>query len=184
MTGNIAHSSSVKQGSARKKGQTPVCPSLISAVSVFDLVPGEDLESPGRKLSLGGGGVIDPLPADAPQFVKDYYDYYKTPRGYHERSLNSNDGWNQTGCISFMNQPILKYTKEIRSAVLIVHGSEAHSRYFAEDAYRDMTSYTNYRDNKELMIIPGATHCDLYDGGKDKVIPWDKLEAFFKANLK
>ena len=131
-----------------------------------------------------GGGVIDPLPADAPQFVKDYYDYYKTPRGYHERSLNSNDGWNQTGCISFMNQPILKYTKEIRSAVLIVHGSEAHSRYFAEDAYRDMTSYTNYRDNKELMIIPGATHCDLYDGGKDKVIPWDKLEAFFKANLK
>ena len=131
-----------------------------------------------------GGGVIDPLPDDAPQFVKDYYDYYKTKRGYHERSLNSNDGWNQTGCISFMNQPILKYTKEIRSAVLIVHGEKAHSRYFAEDAYRDMTSYTNYRDNKELLIIPGASHCDLYDGGKDKVIPWDKLEAFFKLNLK
>lgn len=130
-----------------------------------------------------GGGVVDPLPADAPQFVKDYYDYYKTKRGYHERSLNSNDGWNQTGCISFMNQPILKYTKEIRSAVLIVHGSEAHSRYFAEDAYRDMTSYTSYRDNKELMIIPGASHCDLYDGGKDKVIPWNKLEDFFKQNL-
>lgn len=130
-----------------------------------------------------GGGVVDPLPDDAPQFVKDYYDYYKTPRGYHERSLNSNDGWNQTGCISFMNQPILKYTKEIRSAVLIVHGEKAHSRYFAEDAYRDMTSYTNYRDNKELMIIPGASHCDLYDGGKDKVIPWDKLETFFKQNL-
>ena len=141
----------------------------------------EDLKSGDYKL---GGGVVDPLPEDAPFFVKDYYDYYKTPRGYHERSLNSNDGWNQTGCISFMNQPILKYTKEIRSAVLIVHGGEAHSRYFAEDAYRDMTSYTNYRDNKELMIIPGATHCDLYDGGKDKVIPWDKLEAFFKANLK
>ncbi|MBQ9556146.1 MAG: alpha/beta hydrolase [Muribaculaceae bacterium] len=131
-----------------------------------------------------GGGVVDPLPEDAPFFVKDYYDYYKTPRGYHERSLNSNDGWNQTGCISFMNQPILKYTKEIRSAVLIIHGEKAHSRYFAEDAYRDMTSYTNYRDNKELMIIPGATHTDLYDGGKDQVIPWDKLEAFFKKNLK
>lgn len=131
-----------------------------------------------------GGGVVDPLPDDAPQFVRDYYDYYKTSRGYHERSLNSNDGWNQTGCISFMNQPILKYTKEIRSAVLIVHGENAHSRYFAEDAYRDMTSYTSYRDNKELMIIPGATHCDLYDGGKDKVIPWEKLDTFFKSNLK
>ena len=130
-----------------------------------------------------GGGVVDPLPDDAPQFVKDYYDYYKTPRGYHERSLNSNDGWNQTGCISFMNQPILKFTKEIRSAVLMVHGEKAHSRYFAEDAYRDMTSYTHYRDNKELMIIPGATHCDLYDGGKDKVIPWDKLETFFSNYL-
>lgn len=131
-----------------------------------------------------GGGVVDPLPADAPQFVKDYYDYYKTPRGYHARSLNSNDGWNQTGCMSFMNQPILQYTKEIRSAVLMIHGAEAHSRYFAEDAYRDMTSYTLYRDNKELMIVPDATHTDLYDGGKHKVIPWDKIEAFFAQYLK
>lgn len=130
-----------------------------------------------------GGGVVDPLPEDAPFFVKDYYDYYKTPRGYHARSINSNDGWNQTGTMSFMNQPILKYTKEIRTAVLIVHGEKAHSRYFSEDAYRDMTSYTSYRDNKELMIISGASHTDLYDGGKDKVIPWDKLENFFKTNL-
>ena len=140
----------------------------------------EDLKNGEYKL---GGGVVDPLPEDAPFFVKDYYDYYKTDRGYHKRSLNSNGGWNVIGCESFMNQPILKFTKEIRSAVLMVHGEKAHSRYFAEDAYRDMTSYTHYRDNKELMIIPGATHCDLYDGGKDKVIPWDKLETFFSNYL-
>ena len=131
-----------------------------------------------------GGGVIDPLPDNVPKFVKDYYDYYKTPRGYHKRSGNSNDGWTVTGCESFINQPILKYTKEIRSAVLIVHGEKAHSRYFSEDAYRDMTSYTKYRDNKELLIIPEATHCDLYDGGKKKVIPFDKMEQFFNENLK
>ena len=131
-----------------------------------------------------GGGVVDPLPADAPQFVKDYYDYYKTPRGYHERSGNSNDGWTVTGCESFINQPILMYTKEIRSAVLMIHGEKAHSRYFSEDAYRDMTSYTKYRDNKELLIIPGANHTDLYDGGKGNYIPWDKIADFFTKYLK
>ena len=130
-----------------------------------------------------GGGVVDPLPADAPQFVKDYYDYYKTPRGYHERSGNSNDGWTVTGCESFINQPILMYTKEIRSAVLMIHGEKAHSRYFSEDAYRDMTSYTKYRDNKELYIVPGASHTDLYDGGKGNYIPWDKMTDFFTKNL-
>lgn len=127
-----------------------------------------------------GGGVIDPLPEDVPQFVKDYYAYYKTPRGYHKRSGNSNDGWTKTGCISFLNQPILAYTKEIRSAVLLIHGENAHSRYFSEDAYRDMTSYTKYRDNKELYIVPGASHTDLYDGGGHGAIPFDRIEAFYK----
>lgn len=131
-----------------------------------------------------GGGVVDPLPADAPQFVKDYYDYYKTPRGYHERSGNSNDGWTKTGCMSFLNQPILQYSKEIRSAVLMIHGEKAHSRYFSEDAYRDMTSYTKYRDNKRLYIVPGANHTDLYDGGKGNYIPWDMIADFFSSNLK
>jgi len=129
-----------------------------------------------------GGGVVDPLPDDAPQFVKDYYSYYKMPRGYHKRSGNSTDGWTKTGCMSFMNQPILQYSKEIRSAVMLIHGEKAHSRYFSEDAYRDMTSYTKYRDNKELVIVPGANHVDLYDC-KD-VIPFDKIEAFFREYLK
>jgi len=131
-----------------------------------------------------GGGVVDPLPDDAPQFVKDYYAYYKTPRGYHARSGNSNDGWNVTGCQSFLNQPILCYTKEIRSAVLMIHGSEAHSLYFGKDAFRDMTEGSDYAANKELMIIPGATHCDLYDGGEKDFIPFDKLQNFFQTNLK
>jgi fermentation-respiration switch protein FrsA (DUF1100 family) len=131
-----------------------------------------------------GGGVIDPLPADAPYFVKDYYDYYKTKRGYHPRSGNSTDGWTVTGTMSFMNQPILAYTKEIRSAVLMLHGEKAHSRYMSEDAYRDMTSYTKYRDNKQLIIIPGASHTDLYDGGGKNLIPFDKIEQFFNTYLK
>lgn len=131
-----------------------------------------------------GGGVVDPLPEDAPFFVADYYDYYKTDRGYHERSLNSNGGWNVIGCESFMNQPILKYSNEIRNAVLIVHGTKAHSFYFGKDAYEDMISGNKYTDNKEFMPIEGAVHTDLYDGGKDKVIPWDKLEAFFGQYLK
>jgi len=130
-----------------------------------------------------GGGVVDPLPEDAPYFVKDYYDYYKTPRGYHARSLNSNGGWNVIGCESFMNQPILRYSNEIRSAVLVVHGDAAHSCYFGRDAYADMVRDNKYTDNKELLIIPGASHTDLYDGGKNGAIPFDKLEQFFKTYL-
>jgi len=125
-----------------------------------------------------GGGVVDPLPEDAPFFVKDYYDYYKTPRGYHPRSLNSNGGWNKIGCMSFLNQPILCYVDEIRSAVLVIHGEKAHSRYFGEDAFKKLTG-----DNKELLIVPGAVHTDLYDGGGKDAIPFDKLTDFFKKNL-
>ncbi len=122
------------------------------------------------------GGVVDPLPEDAPQFVKDYYDYYKTPRGYHVRSLNSNDGWNRTSALSFLNAPILAYSGEIRSAVLLIHGEKAHSRYFSEDAFKKLEG-----DNKELMIIPGANHVDLYDNLD--VIPFDKMEDFFRKNF-
>ncbi len=131
-----------------------------------------------------GGGVVDPLPEDAPYFVKDYYDYYKTERGYHPRSLNSNGGWNAIGCESFMNQPILHYSNEIRSAVLIVHGDKAHSCYFGRDAYANMIKGSKYTENKELFIIPGASHTDLYDGGNTNAIPFDKLEAFFREYLK
>lgn len=131
-----------------------------------------------------GGGVVDPLPEDAPYFVKDYYDYYKTERGYHPRSLNSNGGWNVIGCESFMNQPILKYSNEIRSAVLLIHGEKAHSCYFSRDAYANMIKCSKYADNKELYIIPGASHTDLYDGGKTGAIPFDKLAAFFEEYLR
>lgn len=131
-----------------------------------------------------GGGVVDPLPEDAPFFVKDYYDYYKTGRGYHKRSLNSNEGWNMTGCMSFMNMPLLQYSNEIRSAVLMIHGEKAHSCYFSKDAFSDMMRDNAYMDNKELMIIPDAVHTDLYDGGEKNAIPFDKMEQFFKANLK
>lgn len=123
------------------------------------------------------GGVIDPLPDNAPQFVKDYYAYYKTERGYHPRSLNSNNGWNITSSLSFMNMPILQYAAEIRSAVLLVHGEKAHSCYFSEGAYEKMTG-----DNKELLIIPGANHVDLYDNLD--VIPFEKLNSFFNMYLK
>ncbi len=129
-----------------------------------------------------GGGVVDPLPEDAPFFVKDYYDYYKTKRGYHERSLNSNDGWNITGCMSFMNMPILRYSNEIKSAVLIIHGEKAHSCYFSKDAYSNMVKDNPFSDNKELMIIPNAVHTDLYD--KTEIIPFDKITDFFKTYLK
>ena len=128
------------------------------------------------------GGVVDPLPQDAPFFVKDYYDYYKTKRGYHERSLNSNDGWNKIGCMSFMNQPILKYSNEIRSAVLMIHGEKAHSCYFTKDAYNNMINNNKYKENKELLIIPNAVHTDLYD--KIDIIPFDKIEEFLRKNLK
>lgn len=127
------------------------------------------------------GGVADPVPDDAPFFVKDYYDYYKTERGYTERSLNSNDGWNVTGTMSFSIMPILSYSNEIRSAVLIIHGEKAHSCYFSRDAYENMTKNSKYTDNKELFIIPNAVHTDLYD--KKDVIPFDKIESFFKKYL-
>ena len=144
------------------------------------------------------GGVIDPLPADAPQFVKDYYDYYKTPRGFHARSGNSNDGWRTIGCQAYANARFLYYTNEIRSAVLIMHGEKAHSRYFGEDAFRYMVNGRPEAgikpnpcpENKELLIVPGASHCDLYDGGftenagkgqSKNLIPWDKLADFFKG---
>ena len=150
------------------------------------------------------GGVVDPLPADAPQFVKDYYDYYKTSRGYHPRSGNSNDGWHTFGCQAYSNARFLYYINEIRSAVLIMHGEKAHSRYFGEAAYKYMvegkaTGYDAVRkpnpvpENKELLIIPDASHCDLYDGGYTELegkgkaknmIPWDKLVDFIKKNMK
>ena len=123
------------------------------------------------------GGVVDPLPEDAPFFVKDYYDYYKTERGYSERSLNSNEGWNTTSALSFINMPILNYSDEIRSAVLMIHGEKAHSCYFSKDAFKKLKG-----ENKELLILPDTVHTDLYDR-KDK-IPFDKMENFFKDNLK
>ena len=140
------------------------------------------------------GGVVDPLPEDAPQFVKDYHDYYKTPRGYHKRSGNSNDGWRVIGTQAYANARFLYYINEIRSAVLVMHGAEAHSRYFGEAAYHYMVEgkADGYNfigkpnpnpDNKQLLIIPGATHCDLYDGGEENYIPWDTLAAFFGKNL-
>ncbi len=151
------------------------------------------------------GGVIDPLPEDAPWFVKDYHSYYKTERGYHERSGNSNDGWNATGCQSFLNQPILDYANEIETPVLLIHGEKAHSRYFSEYAFEKMTGKKafassvsecaianeiptgkyagSYKEgNKELLIIPGASHVDLYDDVAG-VIPYDKIEGFFKASM-
>ena len=150
------------------------------------------------------GGVVDPLPDDAPQFVKDYHDYYKTPRGYHARSGNSNDGWRVIGTQAYSNSRFLYYINEIRSAVLIMHGENAHSRYFGEaayhymvegkaDGYKTVVAPNPCPENKELLIIPDASHCDLYDGGYTEpagkgepknLIPWDKLTEFFNKNLK
>ena len=150
------------------------------------------------------GGVIDPLPDDAPQFVKDYHDYYKTARGYHARSGNSNDGWRVIGTQAYANSRFLYYINEIRSAVLIMHGENAHSRYFGEaayhymvdgkaDGYKTVVAPNPCPENKELLIIPDASHCDLYDGGYTEpagqgepknLIPWDKLAEFFNKNLK
>ena len=140
------------------------------------------------------GGVIDPLPDEVPQFVKDYHAYYKTPRGYHKRSGNSNDGWRVIGTQAYANARFLYYINEIRSAVLVMHGEKAHSRYFGEAAYHYMVDgkAEGYNfigkpnpnpDNKQLLIIPGATHCDLYDGGEGNYIPWDTLAAFFDKNM-
>ena len=140
------------------------------------------------------GGVLDTVPPQAPNFVHDYHAYYKTPRGYHARSGNSNDGWRVIGTQAYANARFLYYINEIRSAVLIMHGAEAHSRYFGEAAYHYMVEgkADGYNfigkpnpnpDNKQLLIIPGATHCDLYDGGEENYIPWDTLAAFFNKNL-
>lgn len=128
-----------------------------------------------------GGCVELPVPEDAPFFVKDYSEYYKG-RAYHERSLNSNEGWNKIGCMSFINQPILKYSNEIRSSVLMIHGEKAHSCYFSKDAYKNMVENSKYANNKELMLIPNAVHTDLYDNLD--VIPFNKMEEFFKNSMK
>lgn len=129
------------------------------------------------------GGVVDPLPEDAPFFVKDYHSYYKTERGYHARSLNSNEGWNATAGTSLMNTRLFTYSKEIRSAVLMIHGEKAHSCYFSKDAYADMIKDSKYADNKELYIIPEAVHTDLYDGGDKDYIPFDKIQSFYEQYL-
>ena len=129
-----------------------------------------------------GGGVADPMPEDAPWYFQDYHAYYKTERGYHARSLNSNGGWNVIGCQSFMNMPILQYSNEIRSAVMVLHGDKAHSCYFGKDAYADMINGNKYQDNKELLLVPGASHTDLYD--QTDIIPFDKMVDFFLKNMK
>ena len=141
----------------------------------------EDYRNGAYKL---GGGLPDPdqLPEDAPQFMKDYADFYRTPLGYHKRSVGGNGGWNVTGCISFLNQPILQYSNEIRNAVLMIHGENAHSLYFSKDAYAAMIEGSRCTENKELMIIPGAVHTDLYY--KMDVIPFDKIQSFFDRYLK
>ncbi|MBR5715622.1 MAG: alpha/beta hydrolase [Bacteroidales bacterium] len=141
------------------------------------------------------GGVMDSVPAEAPQFLKDYHDYYKTERGFHARSGNSGDGWRVIGTLGYANARFLYYINEIRSAVMVMHGEKAHSRYFGEAAYKYMVEgkAEGYNfvgkpnpvpENKQLLIIPGASHCDLYDGGKGNYIPWDKVEAFFTQYLK
>lgn len=162
----------------------------VNAKGYFDAEDSEDVRHEKRKAMNAqrivdykngeyalGGGVVDALSEDAPFFVKDYYDYYKTNRGYHARSLNSNGGWNITSALSFLNMPILHYSDEIRSAVLVLHGEKAHSCYFGRDAFAKLKG-----DNKELLIITGAVHTDLYD--RTDVIPFDKLEVFFRKNLK
>lgn len=164
--------------------------SRVNAIGYFDAMDADARYELRKKLNAQrtidarngsyalAGGVVDPLPEDAPQFVKDYYDYYKTKRGYHKRSLNSNNGWNVTSSLSFINTPLLTYSDEIRSAVLMIHGEKAHSRYFSEDAFKKLKG-----DNKELLIIPGASHVDLYDN-QAGVIPFDKIERFFYTYLK
>ncbi|WP_418739565.1 alpha/beta hydrolase [Enorma sp.] len=132
----------------------------------------------GEKRYERAGGVVDPLPEDAPWFVRDYHDYYKTPRGYHPRSGNSTDGRNITGTMSFLNQPILAYASEIESAVMVLHGDAAHSCYMGKDAFAQLRG-----DNKELVLVPGAVHTDLYDGGGKDAIPWDTLQEFFEKYL-
>ena len=185
----------------------------VSGNGYFDSADSEEARHEARKALAAqrladpvamAGGVVDPLPDDAPQFVKDYHDYYKTPRGYHARSGNSNDGWRVIGTQAYTNSRFLYYINEIRSAVLIMHGANAHSRYFGEaayhymvdgkaDGYKTVVAPNPCPENKELLIIPEASHCDLYDGGYTEpagkgepknLIPWDKLAEFFEKNLK
>ena len=163
--------------------------SRVNAYGYFDAMTKEDRYKLKENLNVQrtkdyqsgeyalAGGVVDPLPADAPLFVKDYYDYYKTKRGYHKRSLNSNNGWNVTSSLSFINMLILTFSNEIKNAVLMIHGEKAHSCYFSRDAFKKLKG-----KNKELVIIPGAVHTDLYD--RVDVIPFDKIETFFKTYLK
>ncbi|RGX54766.1 alpha/beta hydrolase [Anaerotruncus sp. AF02-27] len=163
--------------------------SRVNAKGYFDLEDSEEVRHEKRRALNAqrtvdykngeyarAGGVVDPVPEDAPFFIKDYYDYYKTSRGYHKRSLNSNGGWNVTASLSFLNMPILQYADEIRSAVLLIHGEKAHSLYFSKDAYAMLKG-----DNKELMVIPDAVHTDLYD--KMEVIPFEKKAAFFEKYM-
>lgn len=163
--------------------------SRVNAKGYFDAMGEEERYALKQKLNaqrsvdfkngtyVAEAGLPDKLTGDEPQFVKDYWGYYKTPRGYHKRSKNSNTGWNMTSALSFMNMPILTYSDEIKNAVLMIHGENAHSRYFSEDAFKKLKG-----SNKELMIIPGANHVDLYDNLEK--IPFDKIEAFFKTYLK
>ena len=163
--------------------------SRVNAKGYFDLEDSEEVRHEKRRALNAqrtvdykngeyarAGGVVDPVPEDAPFFIKDYYDYYKTSWGYHKRSLNSNGGWNVTSSLSFLNMPILQYADEIRSAVLLIHGEKAHSLYFSKDAYAMLKG-----DNKELMVIPDAVHTDLYD--KMEVIPFGKMAAFFEKYM-
>lgn len=163
--------------------------SRVNAYGYFDAMTKEDRYKLKENLNVQrtkdyqsgeyalAGGVVDPLPADAPFFVKDYYDYYKTKRGYHKRSLNSNNGWNVTSSLSFINMPILTFSNEIKNAVLMIHGEKAHSCYFSRDAFKKLKG-----KNKEFLIIPNAVHTDLYD--RVDIIPFDKIETFFKTYLK
>ena len=184
--------------------------SRVTANGYFDAANSADARHEARKALMAqrtkdfkagtyelAGGVVDPLPADAPFFVKDYYDYYKTPRGYHKRSLNSNGGWASSAATSLLNAKLLAYANEIESAVLVIHGEKAHSRYFSEGAFEKMTgkkpaipakldpakNWSMTVGNKELLILPGAVHTALYDD-RANVIPYDRMEEFFKANLK
>ena len=162
--------------------------SRVQANGYFDKMSVEDRYEMGKQLNEQrtkeyrtgiyerNGGVIDPVPEDAPLFVRQYHDYYKTQRGYHRRSPNSNDGINKTATLAFINMPLLSYSEEIRSAVLMIHGEKAHSRYFSEDAYKRLKG-----DNKELLIVPGATHVDLYDNLQ--MIPFDRINIFFRKYL-
>ena len=187
------HATALRGGAPVRGEAAELVPGDVILLEAGDLVPADArlLEAAGLRCdesAMTGESVPvekaagGPLPEDAPFFVRDYHDYYKTQRGYHPRSLNSNGGWNVTGCMSFLNQPILQYSREIRSAVLLIHGEKAHSCYFSRDAYADMVKDNPYAGNKELLLIPGAVHTDLYD--RKDIIPFDKIQQFFLEYLK